>query len=158
MPRGLKKARLMNLFTQQDAADFLDISLRSYKSYENDEEKAKAPKYKKYLNKLMENCYIDEDHGILRKDEIALAVKKVLKHYDVKYCYLFGSYAKGKAQANSDVDLLISTGVKGIKYYGLVEKLRNELRKRVDLLDTNQLVDNKELMENILTEGIKIYG
>ena len=50
MPRGLKKARLMNLFTQQDAADFLDISLRSYKSYENDEEKGlKYDDFKKYL-------------------------------------------------------------------------------------------------------------
>lgn len=156
--RGLKEARLKNLFTQQDAADFLDISLRSYKSYENDSEKTKAPKYKLFLEKLLDNCYVDEDHGILRRDEIVLAVKKVLKEYDVDYCYLFGSYAKNKAQANSDVDLLISSGITGLKYYGLVERLRQALRKRVDLLDTTQLIDNKELMENILKEGIKIYG
>ena len=50
---------------------------------------------------------------------------------------------------------MVFIDVTGIKYYGLVEKLRNELRKRVDLLDTNQLVDNKKLTEDILNEGIK---
>lgn len=35
----LKKIRLEKKLTQQEAASFLGISLRSYKSYENDEDK-----------------------------------------------------------------------------------------------------------------------
>ena len=78
--------------------------------------------------------------------------------YDVNFCYLFGSYAKGKETPVSDVDLLISTGVKGLKFYGMVEELRTNLRKRVEVLDMNQLKDNMELTEEILKDGIKIYG
>ena len=82
----------------------------------------------------------------------------MFQHYEVKFCYLFGSYAKGKETPVSDVDLLISTDVKGLKFYGLVEELRVALKKKVDVLDINQLKDNLELTEEILKDGIKIYG
>lgn len=55
--------------------------------------------------------------------------------YPVGFCYLFGSYAKGKAIEESDIDLLVSTDLKGLKYYGFVEKLKNSLHKNMDVLD-----------------------
>ncbi|MFR5245247.1 MAG: nucleotidyltransferase family protein [Clostridium sp.] len=82
----------------------------------------------------------------------------VFKNYEVNFCYLFGSYAKGKATEASDVDLLISTNVRGLKFYGLVEEIRSALHKKVDVLDLNQLSDNFELTKEILRDGIKIYG
>lgn len=54
--------------------------------------------------------------------------------------------------------LLISANIKGLKFYGLVEELRTELCKKVDVLDINQLRDNLELTEEIFKDGIKIYG
>ena len=82
----------------------------------------------------------------------------VLSKYDVEYCYLFGSYSKGKATEKSDVDLLISGDVCGIQFYELTETLREELKKNVDLLNTQQLSRNAELINEILKDGIKIYG
>ena len=58
----------------------------------------------------------------------------------------------------SDVDLLISTNVRGLKFYGLVEEIRSAFHKKVDVLDLNQLSDNFELTKEILRDGIKIYG
>lgn len=55
------------------------------------------------------------------------------------------------------MDLLILTSVKGLKYYGLVEELRAQLKKKVDALDENQLKDNINLIHEILKDGIKIY-
>ena len=83
---------------------------------------------------------------------------EVFKDYPVHYCILFGSYAKGKATETSDLDLLISSDVKGIKYYGMVEKLRNTLHKKIDALNLEQLKDNLELTNEILKDGIRIYG
>ena len=82
----------------------------------------------------------------------------MFEKYDVNFCYLFGSYAKEKAKPTSDVDLLISVNVKGLKFYGLVEELRTALHKKVDVLDINQLKNNMELIQEILKDGIKIYG
>ena len=56
------------------------------------------------------------------------------------------------------MDLLISSNVKGLKFFGLVEEVRAALHKKVDVLDMNQLKGNLELTEEILKDGVKIYG
>lgn len=102
--------------------------------------------------------YIDEETGILELEDIVQKCTEVFERYEVSFCYLFGSYAKGKATQTSDVDLLISANVKGLKFYGLVEEIRTALHKKVDVLDMNQLKENIELTEEIFKDGIKIYG
>ena len=76
----------------------------------------------------------------------------------MRYAYLFGSYAKGKATEKSDVDLLISMPLNGLRFYEFVEVLRESLKKKVDLLDDTQLENNTVLVKEILQDGIKIYG
>lgn len=156
--RRLKEFRIEKGMTQQQASEFLGISLRSYKSYENDESKKDTLKYNYMLDKLADFNPIDEEHGVLSIEDIKRKCKKVFDRYDISFCYLFGSYAKKKAVRTSDVDLLVSANVKGLKFYGMVEELRVELQKKVDVLDMNQLKDNLELIQEILKDGIKIYG
>jgi predicted nucleotidyltransferase len=76
----------------------------------------------------------------------------------VKFCYLFGSYAKGKATGKSDVDLLVSTDIGGLAFFELTEALRQKLNKKVDVLHIDQLKNNFELLQEILRDGVKIYG
>ena len=154
----LKNLRIEKEMTQQEVADLVGISLRSYKAYENDEKKRGTIKYKYILEQLSKIKLVDEEHGLLTVDVIRRKCAKVLEQYDVNFCYLFGSYAKGKETPTSDVDLLISANVKGLKFYGLVEDLRVILQKKVDVLDMNQLKDNLRLTEEILKDGVKIYG
>ena len=154
----LKELRIEKKMTQQEVANLVGISLRSYKSYENDKEKQDSIKYKYIVEQLSKINYIDEETGILEFEDIVRKCSKVFEKYEVNFCYLFGSYAKGKATPVSDVDLLISTNIKGLKFYGLVEEIRTALHKKVDVLDMNQLKDNIELTEEILKDGIKIYG
>ena len=141
----LKDLRLEKRLTQQQVADLVGISLRSYKSYENDETKIATIKYNYIMQKLEEINPIDEEHGIIDIEYIRDKCQKVFEKYDVDFCYLFGSYAKNKATPTSDVDLLISAKVKGLKFYGLVEEVRTALHKKVDVLDVNQLNNNMEL-------------
>lgn len=154
----LKDLRIEKKMTQQEVADLVGISLRSYKSYENDCEKRGTIKYNYIMEQMNKVNFIDEEHGVLTVEDITKKCAKVLAQYDVKFCYLFGSYAKGKETPMSDVDLLISANVKGLKFYGLVEELRVALRKKVDVLDIKQLKDNLELTEEILKDGVKIFG
>ena len=155
---ALKEIRIEKGFTQSQAAKLVGVSLRSYKSYENDESKIGTIKYNYMLEQLTKINLIDEEHGILTQDSIIKKCSVVFQKYNVEYCYLFGSYAKGKAKPDSDVDLLISSDVKGLQFFALVEELRNTLRKRVDALDIRQLNNNPNLINEILKDGIKIYG
>lgn len=154
---NLKELRIEKNLTQQEVADLVGISLRSYKSYENDKGKQDTIKYNYIVEVLSKINYIDEETGILEIEDIKRKCSQIFEGYEVNFCYLFGSYAKGKATPASDVDLLISTNIKGLKFYGLVEEIRTALHKKVDILDLNQLKDNIELTEEILNDGIKIY-
>jgi hypothetical protein len=152
----LKQLRIDNNATQTYCANFLQISLRSYKDYENDESKSNTKKYAYLLELLKKHFEINESNGILTKDFIIKTCSEIFKDYSIDYCYLFGSYAKGVAKETSDVDLLISATCTGFEFYELLGKLKEQLHKNIDLLDTNQL-KNTELLNEILMTGEKIY-
>ena len=155
---NLKELRLSKNITQSTAALLAGISLRSYKSYENDPSKVDTIKYKFLIETLNKYGFIDESHGVLTIAQITEIVEDTFSRYKVEYCYLFGSYAKGKAQEDSDVDLLVATDITGMDFFGLAEDLRENLHKRVDLLNLDQLGNNRELLNEILKDGIRIYG
>ena len=154
-PKDLRKQKRL---TQAACAKYLGIPLRTYQNYETDASKVGSMKYAFILQKLEVYGFVDETHGILKKEQIKDICIAVFEKYEIEYCYLFGSYAKGKATENSDVDLLIATPISGMKFYDLVEALREALHKKVDVLNREQLNDNPELMHEILKDGIKIYG
>ena len=154
----LKEERIKSGLTQREAAEKIGISLRSYISYENEQEKTDTPKYRFLLSEMQDLSRLDEEHGILSLAEIQDICTEILKDYPVQYCYLFGSYAKGSATPGSDIDLMISDGISGLRFYELTEKLREKLHKKIDLLDIKQLSGNPELMREVLKDGIKIYG
>lgn len=154
----LKELRISKKLTQIDVAKIMRMSIRSYKQYENEESKKDTIKYKYIFNELSNIGYIDEEHGLLDIESIKTTVTKILENKDVSFCYLFGSYARGEASDKSDVDLLISTPITGMDFYGLAEELREGLLKKVDLLNLDQLNNNPQLIREILKDGIKIYG
>ena len=154
----LKEIRTSKNLTQSEAANILSVSVRSYKDYENVVEKANTPKYHYLCDILAKYNTLDEEHGLLKLEFIKEKVKIIFDKYNVNFCYLFGSYAKGYANPKSDVDLLIDAEITGLDFYGLVEELREELHKKIDLLKLNQLEKNLQLTREILKDGIKIYG
>ena len=110
---------------------------------------------------LLDHCEITETKGLLTIEAIRETVKNLFEEeYPgmIDFCYLFGSYAKGYAKENSDIDLCVSTSLSGLSFAGLSEKLRLALGKRIDLVRLNNLADNVQLINEIMKEGVKIYG
>ena len=154
----LKDIRLEKGLTQEEAAKLLGVSRRTYIKYENEQIQLNNLKYKFMCQTLEAYGFIDENHGILTLEQIKKLCKDTFEEYNVEYAYLFGSYAKGKAKETSDVDLLVCVPVNGLEFFGLLETLREKLKKKVDLIDLGQLNNNMELVKEILKDGIKIYG
>ena len=155
---NLKDVRLQHNLTQEKAAKILGVTRRTYINYELGKIDENSLKYKFVIETLNKANLIDEDHGILTIEQIKNICNEIFKAYDVEYCYLFGSYAKGKASEKSDIDLLVSMPINGLKFFELIELLREKLMKKVDLLDITQLNNNPSLVQEILRDGIKIYG
>ncbi len=84
--------------------------------------------------------------------------KVFLQYPSIKCAYLFGSYAKEEATARSDVDILIACDPMGMAFYEIAPILEEALHKKIDLHTHRELLNNKFLVEEILCEGIKIYG
>ena len=90
---------------------------------------------------------------------IMLTVKKyveeISKHYNIKEVYIFGSYAKNNPTKNSDIDILIDSKgkIRGLKFFAMVDKIREKLDKEVDVIEKLE-IDKNSKIEKI---GIVIY-
>ena len=160
---------MMNLFdvrkeyglSQIEASRILGIPVRTYIRYEKDNDYGSTLKRKSMIDALIDKCAITEDKGLLSISQIKQLLTSIFdtEYKDqIEFCFLFGSYAKGYAKENSDIDLCISTNLTGLKFVGLSETIRNTLHKRIDLIRFNNLVENFELVGEIMKDGIKIYG
>ena len=147
--------------SQSDVATLLKVPLRTYIRYEKDNSYGDELKRQMMINSINEKYEITEEKGILSigfiKDELTKLFQSQYKDV-VNFCYLFGSYAKGYANEKSDVDLCVSSSLTGIKIAGLAESIRNVLHKHIDLIRVDTLNGNIELLNEIMKDGIKIYG
>ena len=154
----IKEKRKEKGITQYEASKITNIPLRTFKLYENDASREGTVKYNYIIQELDRYGYVDEEHGVLTLRDIKNLSIPIFEKYNVEYAILFGSYAKGYAEEKSDIDILISTKEKGIQFYGIVEELRTALKKKIDLLNIDQLNNNTELINEILKYGVRIYG
>jgi len=153
---SIKEKRLSAKMSQDELAKILGVSTRTIRRYENGE--INKIKYQYVLKTLEDHNRVDEEHGILSLTDIVNGINKASTNYKIEFVYLFGSYAKEEAKPESDVDLLIKTSEIGLRYFGLVEELRTNLKKKIDVININDIIDNKELLLDILNDGVKIYG
>lgn len=72
------------------------------------------------------------------------AVEPIASDYGVKKLYLFGSYAKGTANENSDIDILVEKGkpMSLLKLSGMRQKVQEALNLSVDLVTTTGIEEN----------------
>ena len=93
-------------------------------------------------------------------EEITLRITPVAKKYNLAAVYLFGSYARGDATADSDVDLLVDTAGAGLdtlmKLGGLYSDLEDALGVRLDLVTADSLEQPTERRSQIhFREAVK---
>ena len=78
--------------------------------------------------------------------------------YNVKSAVLFGSYAKGYANESSDIDLLVDSNLKGLKFFALLEDVKEALdEKEVDLFDVTHIESGSQIQNEINSTGVRIY-
>ena len=82
---------------------------------------------------------------ILSIEEITEKVKPIAKKYNLKEVYLFGSYARGEAREESDVDLAFSSHeeLSYLKIFKIETELEKVLGKAVDFVPVVQLSEAK---------------
>lgn len=93
---------------------------------------------------------------MLKIEDIKNIVAPLGEKYGAEKIFLFGSYAKGCADENSDVDLRIDCGnVRGLKMGFLLVDIEDALGKKVDLLSTKCL--QSDFLSSIKNEEVLLY-
>lgn len=89
------------------------------------------------------------------KDIVSL-IKPIAEKYHVQKIYLFGSYARGEANGDSDLDFLVygGDGFKPTMIFALAEDIRAALDKKVDVFEINEINTDSEFYSTIMKEKI----
>lgn len=75
----------------------------------------------------------------------------------IKKAILFGSYGKGSATKESDIDLLVDSGLKGLRFVGLIEDIRAAVDKDVDVFDIAHVEKGSKIDLEIEKTGVLMY-
>lgn len=91
-------------------------------------------------------------------DEIKEKVTETARQYGIQKAYIFGSYARGEANPESDIDICIEKGKLRTLFElsGFCQDLEKTLENKVDVVTTSGLSDS--FKEDIEKDMILIYG
>lgn len=157
----IKEARAEYGLTQKDLSEITEIPLRTIENWESGK-RTPSPWVEKmvysYLKQYPKNQHgiITETKGIYKVNQIKDALLPLTLKYDINKIILYGSYAKGKQEPQSDIDLVVDGNIRGIKFFGLLEDVNNVLVKSVDLIHLSQIDHNSEIFENVM-RGLVLY-
>lgn len=157
----LKEARAEYGLTQKDLSEITEIPQRTIENWESGA-RSPSPWVEKmiysYLKQYPKNKHgiITETKGIYEVEQIKEALIPLTLKYDVRLLILYGSYAKGKQEPLSDIDLVVDGNLKGLKFFGFLEDVTNSLIKPVDLIHLSQIDKSSDTYENVM-KGIILY-
>lgn len=91
-------------------------------------------------------------------DELSDMLKPIVGRYDVDEVVLFGSYARGTASPQSDLDVLVygNDKFRGRSVFAIAEELHEASGKRVDVYERRELKDGSPLLRAIEAEGVRL--
>lgn len=95
---------------------------------------------------------------VLSLSRIKEIVKPIALKYQVKEIYLFGSYARGEATSESDLDFLVFGGenFKLTLIFSMAEELREAFQKNVDVFEIHEVNQKSVFYDTIMKERLLV--
>jgi len=83
-------------------------------------------------------------------------IRKVAERHGARNVRVFGSFARGEARPDSDLDLLVEAGPNTTPWFpgGIVADLEEALGRRVDVVTLNGL--SPDLRDRVLEESVPV--
>lgn len=98
------------------------------------------------------------ENRIYSRQELEAMVRPLMEKYRVAEAKLFGSYARGEANENSDIDLLLigKPDFRPADVFAFAEDLHECSGKAVDVYELREISTGSALLRNILREGVAV--
>lgn len=95
--------------------------------------------------------------GVYTVPQLKEVLRPVFNAYGIRKAVLFGSYGKGTPTAKSDVDLLVDSGLRGLRFVGFMDDVRQAVGKDVDLFDVTHIEADSCIDREIRETGVAVY-
>ena len=91
-------------------------------------------------------------------NDVNYIVKPLADKYKISEVYLFGSYARGDATDESDLDFLVygGDGFRLTMVFAFAEELRKALNKEVDVFEIHEVNQNSDFYKNIMKDRVLV--
>ena len=92
-------------------------------------------------------------------EEIKHKLNPIFEEKNVVRAILFGSYTKGEATEESDIDIaaLVDDEMSILSFCDIADKVINELGKNVDFLYANDIIPNGKIDLALKKDGVLLY-
>ena len=92
-------------------------------------------------------------------NELTDILLPVINESPIRKVIVFGSYARGDATNDSDIDIVIDSGgeLNGMNFFIYADKLAKALPVKSDIFESIEIKKPSSLYTRILNEGVVIY-
>lgn len=156
----LKQIRNNIGLTQKEVSIYLGIPLRTIQNWEEGKRVPNEFMLEAAVEKLLEKNQsqtFSKEEGVYSFSLLKKKVAELATKYNISKVVLFGSYAKGLAKPTSDIDLVITTDITGLEFFGLLDDFVNTLNKDIDLIREKDIIEGSKVDEEIKKTGVIIY-
>ncbi|MBI4159516.1 nucleotidyltransferase domain-containing protein [Candidatus Woesearchaeota archaeon] len=87
--------------------------------------------------------------------ELGVIFEDILKKTDAKLIVLFGSYAKGLAKKDSDVDIYIETKNRDVKK--VIEAIHSKINVKIGSFDIKSPLIKEIIKDHVILRGIEVF-
>ena len=87
--------------------------------------------------------------------ELSIIFEEILKKTDEKLILLFGSYAKGLAKKDSDIDIYIETKSRSVKK--TVENIHSKINVKIGTFDIKSPLIKEIIKDHVILRGIEVF-
>lgn len=95
---------------------------------------------------------------VMTREELERVIRELLHKYHAEYALLFGSYARGEATAESDIDVIVFGGAdfRPGDIFAFGEELRQLTHKDVDAFEIREVNAGTPFYRAVMEEGVRI--
>ncbi len=89
--------------------------------------------------------------------DLQMTLTPIFAAYGISRAVLFGSVAKGTATEKSDLDLVVDSKLRGLRFVGFMEEVRQAVGMPVDIFDVRHIEKDSRIDREIRSTGVMIY-
>ena len=96
--------------------------------------------------------------GVIELERLSAVLGRICRRYGIAEAYVFGSYARGEADSNSDLDILVigDETFHAPDVFAIAEELHIAFGKDVDVYELREIDPDTSFCRSVMRERVRV--